>query len=62
MENLVQSGITMIIVTHEMKFARKIGSRILFIDESKILEDATPDEFFENPKHERVKKFLSKIL
>lgn len=62
MENLAQSGMTMIIVTHEMKFARKIGSRILFIDEGKILEDATPDEFFENPKHERVKEFLSKIL
>ena len=62
MENLAQSGMTMLIVTHEMKFARKIGSRILFIDEGKILEDATPDEFFENPKHERVKEFLSKIL
>ena len=62
MENLAQSGMTMIIVTHEMKFARKIGSRILFIDEGKILEDETPDEFFENPKHERVKEFLSKIL
>ncbi len=62
MENLAQSGMTMIIVTHEMKFARKIGSRILFINEGKILEDATPDEFFENPKNERVKEFLSKIL
>ena len=62
MENLAQSGMTMIIVTHEMKFARKIGNRILFIDKGKILEDETPDEFFENPKHERVKEFLSKIL
>lgn len=62
MENLAQSGMTMIIVTHEMKFARKIGSRILFMDDGKILEDETPDEFFENPKHERVKEFLSKIL
>lgn len=61
MEDLAQSGMTMIIVTHEMKFARKIGSRILFIDEGKILEDESPDEFFENPKHERVKEFLSKI-
>ena len=62
MEDLAQSGMTMIIVTHEMKFARKIGSRILFMDDGKILEDETPDEFFENPKHERVKEFLSKIL
>ena len=62
MENLAQSGMTMIIVTHEMKFARKLGSRILFIDEGKVLEDTTPNEFFENPKHERVKEFLSKIL
>ena len=62
MENLAQSGMTMIIVTHEMKFARKLGSRILFIDEGKVLEDTTPNELFENPKHERVKEFLSKIL
>lgn len=62
MENLAQSGMTMIIVTHEMKFARKIGSRILFMDDGKILEDETPDELFENPKHKRVKEFLSKIL
>ena len=62
MENLAQSGMTMITVTHEMKFAREIGSRILFMDDGKILEDETPDEFFENPKHERVKEFLSKIL
>ena len=62
MEDLAQMGMTMIIVTHEMKFAKKIGSRILFIDEGTILEDKSPDEFFEHPEHDRVKEFLSKIL
>lgn len=62
MEELARSGMTMIIVTHEIQFAKKIGSRILFIDEGKILEDKSPSEFFENPENERVKEFLSKVI
>lgn len=55
-------GVTMIIVTHEMNFAKKIGNRLLFMDDGKILEDTRPDVFFECPKNIRAKKFLSKIL
>ena len=53
---------TMIIVTHEMGFAREVASRIIFIDEGKIKEENTPEEFFNNPKDERLKEFLSKVL
>ena len=62
MEELAQSGMTMIIVTHEMQFAKRIGSRILFIDNGEILEDKSSDDFFENPENERVKEFLSKVI
>jgi polar amino acid transport system ATP-binding protein len=62
MEDLAESGMTMIAVTHEIGFAKQAGSRILFMYEGRILEDEPPEEFFENPKHERVKEFLSKIL
>jgi len=59
---LAQSGITMIVVTHEMGFAKEAADRVIFIDEGVILEDGTPEHFFENPQHERTKLFLSKIL
>ena len=56
------NGITMIIVTHEMNFAKSIGSRLLFMDSGEILEDKSPDEFFECPENVRAKKFLSKLF
>ena len=55
-------GMTMVVVTHEMGFAREVGTRVVFIDEGKIKEQAEPEEFFSNPKDERLKEFLSKIL
>jgi len=62
MTELAESGMTMIVVTHEMGFAREVGTKILFMDEGKILEEAPPAEFFGNPKHPRLKDFLSKVL
>lgn len=62
MKSLANEGLTMIIVTHEMGFAREVANRILFIDEGKIMEEATPEEFFSNPKSPRAKEFLSKVL
>jgi polar amino acid transport system ATP-binding protein len=62
MKSLANEGLTMIIVTHEMGFAREVANRILFIDEGKIMEEATPEEFFANPKSPRAKEFLSKVL
>ena len=62
MKSLAQEGMTMIIVTHEMGFAKEVANRVLFIDEGLILESAPPKEFFENPKHPRLKEFLSKVL
>jgi polar amino acid transport system ATP-binding protein len=62
MVNLAKEGMTMIVVTHEMGFAREVAKRILFMDEGQIVEIAPPDEFFANPKHKRTKLFLSKIL
>ena len=61
-KNLAHTGITMTIVTHEMGFAREVADRICFIDDGQILEDAPPDEFFANPKTERAKSFLEKVL
>ena len=61
-ESLAHTGITMIIVTHEMKVAEKVSDRILFIDHGKILEDTTPKKFFSSPKSARAKEFLSKVL
>jgi len=52
----------MVVVTHEMGFAREVGDRVLFVDEGRIIEEGTPKEIFENPKQERTKLFLSKIL
>ena len=62
MVNLAKEGMTMIVVTHEMGFAREVAKRILFMDEGKIVEIAPPEEFFNKPKSERTKLFLSKIL
>ena len=62
MKELAQSGMTMVVVTHEMGFAREVGTRVLFIDDGKIQEENTPEEFFSNPKNSRLKDFLSKVL
>ncbi|QNG59304.1 amino acid ABC transporter ATP-binding protein [Metabacillus idriensis] len=62
MKQLAKEGMTMMIVTHEMGFAREVGDRVIFIDEGLIIEEDTPKELFENTKHERTKSFLSKIL
>ena len=62
MKDLASDGITMVIVTHEMGFAREIANRVLFIDEGVIKEESAPEEFFSNPKDARLKEFLSKVL
>ena len=62
MKNLAKQGMTMVVVTHEMGFAREVGDRVLFVDEGRIIEQGTPKDIFENPKQERTKLFLSKIL
>ncbi len=62
MKTLANEGMTMMVVTHEMGFAREVGDRVLFMDEGNIMEEGTPDELFNNPKEERTKLFLSKIL
>ena len=62
MKELAQSGMTMVVVTHEMGFAREVATRVLFIDDGKIQEENTPKEFFENPKNPRLRDFLSKVL
>lgn len=62
MKSLAKEGMTMVVVTHEMGFAKEVGTRVLFVDEGKILEAGTPAEVFEHPKNERTQLFLSKIL
>ncbi len=62
MKDLAKSGMTMVIVTHEMGFAREVASRVLFIDQGVIMESGTPEELFGNPQNERTKNFLSKVL
>ena len=62
MKELAKSGMTMVIVTHEMGFAKEVGSRIVFIDEGVIMEENNPKDFFENPQNPRLKEFLSKVL
>jgi polar amino acid transport system ATP-binding protein len=62
MRNLAHEGMTMIVVTHEMGFAKEVAHRIIFMDEGRLIESASPAEFFRNPKNERTKYFLSKIL
>lgn len=62
MKDLAKDGMTMVVVTHEMGFAREVGDRILFMDDGKILEEGKPEEIFGNPKNVRTKDFLSKVL
>ena len=62
MKELARSGMTMVVVTHEMGFAREVGTRVVFIDEGVIMEENTPKEFFSNPQNPRLKDFLSKVL
>ena len=62
MVGLAEDGMTMIVVTHEMGFARKVADRVIFMDEGEIIEQNTPDQFFENPQSDRTKLFLSQIL
>ena len=61
-KELAEEGMTMVIVTHEMGFAKEVASRVVFMDEGQIKEENEPKEFFENPKNERLKEFLSKVL
>jgi polar amino acid transport system ATP-binding protein len=62
MKELADEGMTMVVVTHEMGFAREVGNRVLFMDEGKIVEQGTPEEVFDHPKHPRLQDFLSKVL
>lgn len=62
MKNLVEQGMTMLIVTHEMGFARKVANRVIFTDGGEFLEDGTPEKIFDNPQHPRLKDFLDKVL
>ena len=62
MRDLAKQGMTMAVVTHEMGFAKEVGTRVLFIDEGQIKEENTPEEFFRNPKNPRLQEFLSKVL
>ena len=62
MRELAATGMTMVVVTHEMGFAREVGNRVLFMDEGKILEQGTPRDIFEKPKNSRLQDFLSKVL
>ena len=61
-QKLVESGMTCVIVTHEMGFARNISDRVLFIDDGIIVESGTPEEIFDHPKNERTQEFLSQVL
>ena len=62
MKELANEGMTMVVVTHEMGFAREVGSRVLFMDGGKIVEQNEPKAFFDNPQHPRTQLFLSKVL
>lgn len=62
MRSLAEEGMTMLIVTHEMGFAKNVGNRLLFMDKGEIIEDCSPKDFFENPTNERIKDFLNKVL
>ena len=62
MKKLAEEGMTMVIVTHEMGFAREVADRVLFIDQGVVMEQGTPEELFGNPQNERTKSFLSKVL
>ena len=62
MKELAEDGMTMVVVTHEMGFAREVASRVMFMDGGHIVEENTPEEFFGNPQNPRLKEFLSKVL
>ena len=62
MKNLAKTGMTMVVVTHEMGFAREVGNRVVFMDEGRIVEQGSPEDVFDNPKSPRLKDFLSKVL
>jgi ABC-type polar amino acid transport system ATPase subunit len=62
MKELATSGMTMLVVTHEMGFAREVADRVLFFDQGRLVEEGTPDAIFENPQHPRTKLFLSQII
>lgn len=62
MKSLAKEGMTMVVVTHEMGFAREVGDRVFFLDEGLLLEENTPEQLFSNPQHKRTKEFLSKVL
>jgi polar amino acid transport system ATP-binding protein len=62
MKELAYGGMTMVVVTHEMGFAREVGSRVIFMDDGKVLEDGTPKDIFDSPQHPRLKDFLGKVL
>lgn len=62
MQTLAEEGMTMVVVTHEMGFAKQVASRVLFMDEGQIVEAGTPNEIFDRPQHERTRRFLSKVL
>jgi polar amino acid transport system ATP-binding protein len=62
MVRLAREGMTMVVVTHEMGFAREVADRVVFMDEGRILETGTPEHFFKNPEHPRLRKFLDQIL
>ena len=62
LKELAKSGMTMVVVTHEMGFAREVGDRILFVADGKLVEEGTPDEIFNHPKSPRLQDFLSKVL
>lgn len=61
-KDLARDGMTMVVVTHEMSFARDVADRVIFMDEGRIVEEATPQVIFSNPSHPRTREFLSKIL
>ncbi|MBQ9810964.1 MAG: amino acid ABC transporter ATP-binding protein, partial [Spirochaetales bacterium] len=61
-KELAETGMTMVIVTHEMGFAREVGKKVIFMDSGKIVEDGTPEQIFENPQSPRLKDFLGKVL
>jgi len=62
MQDLAVEGMTMVVVTHEMGFAREVGDRVVFMDEGVIMEEGTPEEIFNNPRNPRTRSFLSKVL
>ena len=62
MQALAEEGMTMVVVTHEMGFARQVADRVIFLDEGLVVEDGTPLELFDHPKEERTRRFLSKVM